>query len=235
MRNNGIPLYRKIYNDILSKIQQGIFEKNNLLPSEKEFQEFYNVSRITVRRAVDELQNEGYVVKQPGIGTIVINDKALMNLKGINSFSSENPNESSVLISFKETTPPLNVRMALKLREEEKVYQIERVRKSNKKIIGFHRAFIPVNLISLSQHDFKHEHASLYRILEVNGVGITHGYETIESIGSNEVLSNLLEIDINTPILYKERISLNNQTYVEFVEIYYIGKAYKYQVELKNL
>lgn len=235
MFNTKAPLYFKIYLDIIEKIKKGDYHKNDLLPSETELQHFYNVSRITVRRAVEELQKDGYVVKQPGLGTIIINDKMILNLKGINSFSSENINESSKLVSFEVVNAPLNVKLALGLGDNCNVYKIERIRKSNDIIIGFHRAFIPTSLIDLTKEDFQTIHNSLYRMLEMNGIKPTHGSETIESIPADEYLSEILEIEIASPLLFKERLSLSDEKLVEFVEMYYIGSVYKYQVELHNM
>ena len=235
MKNNGAPLYRSIYLDIVKKINDGNYKKNSLLPSETELQEIYNVSRITVRRAVEELQNDGYVLKQPGVGTLVINEKFILNLKGIHSFSSENPNESSLLVSFSVVSPPINIKLALDLRDNDKVYQIERIRKSNGIVIGFHRAYVPVHLIELIEGDFNSSHNSLYKKLEKEGIKLTHGSETIEAVNADSFLVNLLDVPKNTSIMYKERISMSNDVYVEFVEMFYIGSAYKYYVELKNI
>lgn len=235
MNVRDIPLYRNVYLDILDKIQLGVYRKEDLLPSETELQEKYQVSRITIRRAVEDLQRDGFVIKKPGVGTIITNDKMTLNLNSIKSFSLENKNESSELVSFKKIVAPDKVKKHLDLDDLDKVYQIERIRKVNDRNIGFHRAFIPERLVKLSEEDFKSSHSSLYRILESQNINITHGYETIESINSNKTLSNLLKISTNTAMLYKERVSCTNNEIVEYVEIYYIGSVYKYYVELKNM
>lgn len=235
MKANGIPLYRTVYMDILDKIQLGVYEKDELLPSETELQEKYQVSRITIRRAVEDLQHDGYVIKRPGVGTIIINNKTMLDLNSIRSFSVENKNESSELVSFKRIIAPDKVKKALKLNDLDEVYQIERIRKVDGRNIGFHRAFIPVKLARLSEKDFISTHSSLYEILESQNVNITHGYEILESINSDKFLSELLKIRSNTAMLYKERVSSTDFEVVEYVEIYYIGSFYKYYVELKNM
>ncbi len=235
MNVKDIPLYRNVYLDILDKIQLGVYKKDELLPSETELQEKYQVSRITIRRAVEDLQRDGFVIKKPGVGTIITNDKITLNLNSIKSFSLENKNESSELVSFKKIIAPDKVKKALNLDDLDKVYQIERIRKVNGSNIGFHRAFIPERLTKLSEDDFISCHSSLYKILESQNINITHGYETIESINSNKSLSELLKISTNTAMLYKERVSSTDYEIVEYVEIYYIGSVYKYYVELKNM
>ncbi len=235
MNVKDIPLYRNVYLDILDKIQLGVYKKDELLPSETELQEKYQVSRITIRRAVEDLQRDGFVIKKSGVGTIITNDKKTLNLNSIKSFSLENQNESSELVSFKKIIAPDKVKKALNLDDLDKVYQIERIRKVNDRNIGFHRAFIPERFAKLSEEDFISSHSSLYRILESQNINITHGYEIIESINSNKSLSELLKISTNTAMLYKERVSSTDCDIVEYVEIYYIGSVYKYYVELKNM
>lgn len=235
MNVRDVPLYRNVYLDILDKIQLGVYRKEDLLPSETELQEKYHVSRITIRRAVEDLQRDGFVIKKPGVGTIITDDKITLNLNSIKSFSLENKNESSELVCFKRIIAPDKVKKALKLDDLDKVYQIERIRKVNDINIGFHRAYIPEKIAKLSEDNFISCHSSLYKILEMQNIYITHGYETIEAIGANKNLSELLKININTAMLYKERVSSTDCEVVEYVEIYYIGSVYKYYVELKNM
>lgn len=97
------------------------------------------------------MQHDGYVIKRPGVGTIIINNKTMLDLNSIRSFSVENKNESSELVSFKRIIAPDKVKKALKLDDLDEVYQIERIRKVDGRNIGFHRAFIPVKLARLSE------------------------------------------------------------------------------------
>lgn len=65
------PLYRQVMDDIRHKILTGGYRPNERIPSEPELSEIYSVSRITIRRAVEELVAEGYLTKQQGKGTFV--------------------------------------------------------------------------------------------------------------------------------------------------------------------
>lgn len=64
-------LYLKVKNDILRKIERGEFEEGKQLPPEKELCRIYNVSQITVRRALTELMQENILVRQQGKGTFI--------------------------------------------------------------------------------------------------------------------------------------------------------------------
>ena len=65
------PLYQQIYDEIKDAIEKGVYAPKERIPSELELAEQYEVSRITVRRAVEELCSDGYLVKQQGRGTFV--------------------------------------------------------------------------------------------------------------------------------------------------------------------
>lgn len=71
--------YEVISSDIRKKIQNGTFPLNSQLPTEPELGEQYNVSRITVKKAIDQLVSEGLVIKKRGSGTFV---KGLAELPG---------------------------------------------------------------------------------------------------------------------------------------------------------
>ncbi len=66
------PKYRQVYEDLLSSIQAGIFQPGDRLPSEAELGERYQTSRITIAKAVNELQLQGLVSRRAGSGTHVL-------------------------------------------------------------------------------------------------------------------------------------------------------------------
>ena len=69
---SSAPKYRKVYEDLLSAIRTGAFQPGDRLPSEAELGKQYDTSRITVAKAVNELQQKGLVSRRPGSGTRVI-------------------------------------------------------------------------------------------------------------------------------------------------------------------
>ena len=69
--NTLVPLYQQIKEDIKSAIERGKYKPQEQIPTEPELSAEYSVSRVTVRRAVEELCSEGYLVKMQGRGTFV--------------------------------------------------------------------------------------------------------------------------------------------------------------------
>ncbi|MBR2681973.1 MAG: GntR family transcriptional regulator [Atopobiaceae bacterium] len=66
-----VPLYQQVIDDLRESIEDGRFSAGQRIPSEIELSERYSVSRITIRRAIEELSNDGYLVKKQGKGTYV--------------------------------------------------------------------------------------------------------------------------------------------------------------------
>ena len=85
-----IPLYQKIYDDLRAAIKDGTYVQGDKIPSESELSDRYEVSRITVRRAIEDLCSDGYLTKMQGRGTFVesrcLNSK-LLRTSDTSSFS----------------------------------------------------------------------------------------------------------------------------------------------------
>ena len=71
MEEVKVPKYHLIENDILDKINSGIYEAGTALPSEAELSAMYNCSRVTVRQALGNLAYKGFIKKIQGSGAYV--------------------------------------------------------------------------------------------------------------------------------------------------------------------
>lgn len=76
---SDIPLFEQLKNDLLEQIKKGIYISGQQIPTETELSELYHVSRITIRRAITELCNEGVLIKKQGKGTFVKERKIFVN------------------------------------------------------------------------------------------------------------------------------------------------------------
>lgn len=152
------PQYQLIYNSILKKINKGSYNKDEPIPSENELALKFNVSRMTARKSIDMLVNEGYLLRQKGKGTFITGRKNFikpeislsLRLKeeGIRIFSQ-------VLTFEKTIDQPMEVRQALNLVEEE-AYHIVRLRYANDVAAIIEESWIKADLFP----EFKEEEAS---------------------------------------------------------------------------
>ena len=81
------PLYIQLKNLIIEKIQNGEYKENSKIPSEQELCDMYDISRPTVRQAISELTNSGYLYKEKGKGTFVSNAKLKIDIKNYSGFT----------------------------------------------------------------------------------------------------------------------------------------------------
>ena len=125
--------YLNIYNIIVNKIESKEYQSNDKLPSEKELMEEYNVSRDTVRKSLNMLEQNGYIQKTKGKGSFVLDiNKFNFPVSGVVSFKEIAQKSTSNIKTFVEFLdciyPKKNIARGLEITEDEKVWKIIRTR-----------------------------------------------------------------------------------------------------------
>jgi len=240
-RSNHVPLYYQIKEVIDNMIQEGIWTSGDKIPSENELKEKFDVSRTTIRLAINELVSEGKLKKKQGLGTFVSKPKIEHPLSVLNSFTNEIRNKGleagSKLINLERVIPPNKVKEKLNLKENEKCILLERVRLINDEKVGIHFAYLNSSLLEKYPfEDFDFDNKSLYEIIEKNyEIKISRALETIEAAPADKYQSDLLEIESGFPMIVLERLTFTEEDIpLEFVEIYYRFDKYKYNIKLKK-
>ena len=236
-KNNHIPLYIQLKEILERKIEDGIWETGEKIPSESELQDNYNVSRTTVRLAVKELINEEKLKSQQGKGTYVFKPKMDQNLQHLSSFTEDIIKQGlepgAEVIEFKESFPDKNVAEMLNIDKDNKVIILKRIRTVNGESVGIHISYLNSNIVDVSVLKDSDLSGSLYDILENKfNLNITKAEETIEAIASNREQSELLSIKEGSPLLYLQRTTMMEETPIEYVKIFYKADRYKYSTSL---
>ena len=134
-RTSFEPLYYQIREDIRNQISSGEYPPNSMIPTEAELCEIYNVSRVTVRRAVLDLVQEGLLTRGKGKGTFVAENYGLTTMNGVQSFTQEllglNMRPSAKLLGCRIRTADSTLRGIMGLSEGEQVVTISRLRLTN--------------------------------------------------------------------------------------------------------
>ena len=87
MTQRRIAQYKQIENDLLQKINLGYYKKDDLIPTELELSNTYHVSRVTVRKATDNLVAKGLLTRVAGVGTFVCHPAVTLNPSSVQGFS----------------------------------------------------------------------------------------------------------------------------------------------------
>ncbi len=235
-RNSPIPLYSQLKNALLSSIQTGQFRTGDLFPTERELCETFKISRITVRRAVDELVREGYLVTQQGKGTFVAQVKLQRPMATMESFSAatvaEGHRPGSRLLSLRHEKATEPAASYLNASNDAWLWVVERVRLGDDKPIGISTVDrnVPPDL-SLTPAELEHE-VSLWSILEKRGIALSKSEETIQAIIADEEQARLLEVSEGFPLLLVEGTVCTDQNLpVEYHQILNRGDRYKYSIQ----
>ena len=204
--------YKDIAEDIRKDILDGKYNPNEQLPLEKEMCEYYDVSRITIKKAVDELVDEGLVIKRRGAGTFV---KAFDNSdvegfsmsKQFSGFSESNKDKivESKIIKFEVIHPTDEIATKLKMTNDDFVYYIIRARYADNEAIVIEYTYMPIGVIPGIKNDVLHK--SVYSYIENTlNLKIKSAHKTIRAISPNEYDKEYLMINDNMPILEIEQI-----------------------------
>ena len=171
IKNDGrVALYLQLYDILKEKILSGEYNPGEQIPPDRELCETYNVSRITVLKAIDNLVQEQLLYRVQGTGTFVTSSKLRRNLPKLYSFSEDmrelglTPGSRVLEQCVEEANE--KVRTILQLPKENiQVTKLVRVRLANDEPILIENTYIPLYLCpNLMEHDF--EKGSLYHILD---------------------------------------------------------------------
>ena len=228
MKNKRI-LYQEVSDSIKADIISGKYPMNSLLPTEIEFEEMYEVSKITVRKAIQILTNEGYVVKQSGRGTEVISNRPFNILSKASSFTTfleknGRPVKRSVL-SVKDTDEFVDSRF-----KHDRVIEILRLFEINHEPAIFFKHYISVPKDS-DINVAKQNNFSLYSFMANLGIQISYINDSFvaESVEKEEKEILCLEKDF---ILKRLRESFDKDNHlVEYTIAYYDSDKQPYVID----
>lgn len=215
--------YEKIAFDIKEDILSEKYKPNEQLPFEKELCEKYNVSKMTVKKALDLLVNDGLIIKRRGSGTFVkdITEKEIQRIIEKKQFSglattSIGHKVTSKVLEFKIINATKEIADILKIEEDEFIYFVHRVRYVDDKAVVIEKTYIPLNLIpGMKLADVK---KSIYGYIKDKlGLNIQSAHSTVRAMKSDELDRKYLNLEKDEPILEVERVAyLDNGKVFEY-------------------
>ncbi|MBP1949872.1 GntR family transcriptional regulator [Virgibacillus litoralis] len=229
-----IPLHLQLKNKIERQITNGEFLDQ--IPSEREYMNKYDVSRSTVREAINLLVREGILEKRHGKGTFV-SLKPFNDWLGNLSSTTETIRHIGMkpgakLITHYKTTPPAYIQELTGFKE---AYFIKRVRYANDIPIGVERHYYPIE-IGEELIKFDLDNATLYDLVQ-HELGIQFA-EADQTITSGQMLQedlNYLDVPPDTNVLIAERIIQNQAgSIIEMEEAFYRSDMYMFKIKLSR-
>ncbi|WP_138431495.1 GntR family transcriptional regulator [Fodinibius saliphilus] len=209
----GIPLHKQISDWIKNQIEYGTLEENEKLPSENELSEKFDVSRVTVRRALQTLENDQLIYRCQGLGSFVTDQRTHQSFSILNDFTEELAGSgltpSSKLISFEQedVSDQKDLLSYLGIQNKEIAVKIERVRLGDGSPVAFDITWMPIFYGQLIE-SYDLEQTTIFSILENEfDIPIERGCYRIEATIANKSLAKHLQVETQTPLLQINRIS----------------------------
>ncbi|MEH7108961.1 MULTISPECIES: GntR family transcriptional regulator [Bacillaceae] len=208
--NQQEPLYMQIKKAIQSAILNETFKQGGKIPNETELMDQYKVSRVTVRKAVEELVKEGYLVKRHGIGTFVSHskiDRKIKHVMGFTATCTANGLSSHSVVTKKEMMEPDSaLKKVLNLEPDEKVIYIQRIRYAGDHPLMLENNYYPYNRFHFLMDESLE--GSLYDLLrEKYGIDpVKSGNTTLEIEVADEEKAQLLETSIGKALFFMNTI-----------------------------
>ena len=235
-RQSPIPLHYQLKEMMRSWITGGRFDNGGKFPPERELLERFSVSRMTIRRALSELVNEGLLIREQGRGSFVVLSQVHEELGQLTSFTEYMrlrgvSTSSKILHSHLMTDEDVAGKM--RVPKDEEFVRIQRIRSVSGNPIALQTAFVRHRFCSGLLEDGLIE-GSLYRTLEDRyALHLSRAVQTIEAKTADEYEKELLGIPLGRPALWLEQLTyLANGQPIEFVRSTYRGDQYRFTIEL---
>lgn len=208
-------LYVHIKEDLLNKIKDGTYAEGKIIPSEMELASLYNVSRPTVRQAVQILVNDGYLEKRRRRGTVVCHPKVRQSFSlGIRSYEDEANTagakvETTVLV-FRRTKANEEVASRLAVSVHDEVFRLVRIRYVDGEPNVFSESYIACSRYpEIETVDFRENR--LYDVLASTGKPVVNAEYSLEGARADSATAAVLDIEAGEPLLVLHTLGRNER------------------------
>ncbi len=232
-------LHYRVRSHLLDLIKSGGVREGDQLPTEKELQEKFGVSRITVRNAVSQLAAMGLVVRQPGRGTFVAQTKIEQELGRLTSFVEDMQalgfSSTARVVQIREVPAPAHVAACLNIKSGSPVVYMERVRLGNNEPLSLDVSYMPIDIgHRISKEDLVNN--PIFSLLENKyQIALGEANYMIEASVANEDIARQLEINPGDPVLLIERRSYATDGRPLMQErLHYRGDRMRYRMRVRR-
>ena len=234
------PLYHQIYLLLRDGIRRGELDGGRVLPGEIDLAALFNVSRVTIKRALNELAADALVSRHRGRGTIVKPSKRLSVISGsmetlMESLRAMGDETEVQLLDVANVVPSESIAAQLGLANGEKVQRAVRLRTIEGGPFSYLVSYVPLKLASSYS---KSELASkpLLALLKRAGARIDEAEQWITAIAADPTVASALKVATGSPLLKIERRMVDvSGTPVQLIHGHYRPDRFVYFVRQSNL
>ncbi|MEO1974758.1 MAG: GntR family transcriptional regulator [Paracoccaceae bacterium] len=233
------PLYHALYTLLRGQIREGLVAPGDMLPGENELARQHGVSRVTVRKALENLAAEGLVERQKGRGTIVASGKAIDPVRAEVSGFVENLIALGLrtqvrVLHFAFEAPPPRARDALGIEPESQALHTVRMRYYKGLPFSYSVAWVPEEIgQTFSRAELAEK--SLTQLLRQAGVSAVRAHQRVFAAAADTVMAPLLGVEVGSPLLgIERRVEEETGRVVEFLRVFYHPERYEFEITLQS-
>ncbi len=207
-RRSPVPLYYQFKQSLLERFENDEFRAGQPIPPEMDLVHEYGISRATVRRAMQEMEQEGYIHRTAGKGTVVLRTRIRRGLTRLSSFTEDMQERgqtvTSKLLDFATKAPPPYIAEQFGLSPAEPLLYIYRLRLASSLPIVINESYIRTPTgFSISEKEVQGA-VSLWALLEHKGLRLIEADRVIEAVLACEERAALLGVPVGTALLQVE-------------------------------
>ena len=224
--------YLEIEEFIIKKIKNEEYIADEKIPSELDFAKMFDVSRMTARKALENLVSKNYLYKIERKGTYVKDndEKSEINLDEIVSFEKRVKKEGKLaetqVLKFELKKPNKLIVKKMNLEEDEKVYYYERVRLIDKEPFALEIGYIPERFAKMKQEDVR---GSIYEFMGQNNLKIKSLKKEYIAIVPDSKIKEILNIRNNIAVFKIEYANIiQGDEMFQYTKVYYNQNRYKF-------
>lgn len=212
-RSSALPLYAQLESLLAGAIRRGRWQPGERVPSEPAIGSHYEVSRTTVRQALDELEREGLIRRERGRGTFVAEPRSSWLLQSSASFhetaSRHGHSVTSRVLRREVVELPEWAAESLELDAGAEGLVLERLRELDGEVVMYVRNFLPTQY-ERAVRDADLETGSLYAALRrTHGLAVGGGRRVVDAVAADPELARMLDLGGGQPVLFVESVSLD--------------------------
>lgn len=231
-----IPLYFQLKELIVEEIKSGKYEVDSLIPTEKEMSERFDISRTTVRQAITELVQEGWLYRVKSKGTFIARQKIKQDfLQRLETFAEQmnriGVEPSTEVLDYKITKASKEVAENLRIQEGEQVIYLFRRRFGDKEPVVTVETFLPFDKCAFIK-DYDFETISLYDTLSTHeATRIYSARRFIEAVEATTRDAQYLNIRKGAPVQLSYSVGFNKDNVpLEYSIARYRGDMSSFQI-----
>lgn len=234
-----LPLYAQIKDALRDGILDGTWQQHERIPSESDLMQRFGVSRITVRQALSDLENEQLIFKVPGKGSFVAKPRPFQQSARLRGFGEAMHDlgirVSNRVVSVTTVAASAVVAARLQVPEGSPLSEIRRVRFAAGEAISLDITWVRRELGErLAREDLVSR--DIFVIIENDyAIPLGHADLAVDAIAADTVLAKQLEVAAGSPILRCERLTWSKAGQpIDFEYLYYRGDAFRYQLRAER-